>query len=207
MTPFKTAEGAAVLLARDNVDTDQIIPARFMKRSRSEGYGDHLFYDLRHDSDGSRRADFPLDALGATPTVLVAGDNFGCGSSREAAVYALQDGGIRAVIAESFGDIFRGNAAKNGLLTIVLGADDHAGLIEALKETPGLTVAVNLEAQTVTPSGGATMPFEIDPAMKRKLLLGIDELAETLESAREIETFESGYFGRWPWLLPNRAAF
>ena len=145
MQPFTIATGPGVVLARDNIDTDQLIPARFMKRTRSEGYGDQLLYDLRFREDGAPVADFPLNRMAERPALMVAGENFGCGSSREAAVYALVDHGIRAVVAGSFADIFRGNAAKNGLLTIALGEAGRQRLASFIGERvrPGTSPSIS----------------------------------------------------------------
>lgn len=203
MKPFDVVTGPAVALPLDNIDTDQLIPARFMKRSRTEGYGDCLLYDLRFDASGQTRAMFPLNQVDVSPVMLVAGDNFGCGSSREAAIYALMDHGIRTVIAQSFADIFRNNAENNGLLTIVLAKDDHAALIRHVIANTGANVTVSLEAQLVTVPGWNPFYFEMDPGVKRRLALGLDPLSETSAEHNAISAFETAYFGRYPWVCPS----
>ncbi|WP_322626751.1 3-isopropylmalate dehydratase small subunit [Paracoccus beibuensis] len=203
MKPFVTETGPGVALPMDNIDTDQLIPARFMKRSRTEGYGQQLLFDLRHDADGSKRPDMALNYLSARPVLLIAGANFGCGSSREAAVYALVDHGIRCVVAKSFADIFRNNALRNGLLTVTCGDADHQALTAFLSENPGGTVAADLRAQTISWGQEQGFPFDIDDNIRRRLLLGMDELSETLEYNSEIEEFEQRYRHAYPWMAPH----
>jgi 3-isopropylmalate/(R)-2-methylmalate dehydratase small subunit len=192
MTPFTTLEGRAAVLDRANVDTDQIVPARFLRKPRGGGYGDFLFVDVRRAEN-----DFPVRP---GDTVIVAGDNFGCGSSREAAVYALADAGIRCVIAPSFGDIFAGNAAKNGLLTIVLPKAEVAALMARLGE--GGTLSVDLPAQTVAAPGGETIAFKIDPFKKRCLVEGLDDIGLTLQYGGAMTEFEAADRARRPWAQP-----
>src|SRR5258706_1304668 len=156
---FDTLESKTVVLPIENIDTDQIIPARFLKTTSMEGLGDNLFLDWRYKSDGTPNPDFPLnkpEAKGAQ--ILVAGDNFGCGSSREHAPWALVQYGFRAVISTSFADIFRGNSLKNGLLPVVVPADIHAELLH----WPGLVIKIDLASQTITLPGGRTVEFPID---------------------------------------------
>ena len=203
MTPFVTETGPGIAFEADNIDTDQLIPARFMKRSRSDGYGGQLLYDMRFDADGNERPDFPLNQIRTAPKVLIAGENFGCGSSREAAVYALVDHGIRCVIARSFADIFRSNAQRNGLLTVICREADHRALIAHVKARPGCTITIDLEAQSIRAEVLDAINFDIDPGIKRRLLLGLDELAETLEHVAAIEDFEGNYFNARPWARPN----
>ena len=206
MQPFTTVCGPGVLFDRDNVDTDQLIPARFMKRSRAEGYGDQLLYDLRFNEDGDPEPDFPLNQVAGKPVLMVAGKNFGCGSSREAAVYALVDYGIRVVVAAGFADIFRGNAAKNGLLTIPLAEADRQRLAAFLAAgdgaATGADLTVDLEAQEIRADGLVTIGFPIDPGLKRRLLLGLDELSETLQDEPAITAFEQRYCAAAPWVVP-----
>lgn len=198
MQPFTTLRAIAVPLAVANVDTDQILPARFLKKPRSAGYGNFLFHDERRRSDA-----YPLDeAAYAGAGILVADRNFGCGSSREGAVYALVDGGLRCVIAPSFGDIFASNAAKNGLLTVTLAEDVVAGLRARLSASPGAEVTVDLPAQTVTDPDGAAIPFEIDPFKKRCLVEGLDDVALTLEHAGAIAAYEARVAAEEPWRVP-----
>ena len=167
MEPFKRLDAVAATMPVPNVDTDQIIPARFLRKSRKDGFGQYLFHDLRFDDGGREKPDFVLNRTGFRDAkVLVAERNFGCGSSREHAVYALWDYGFRAVIAPSFGDIFYGNSLKNGFLPVVLPADAAAELCGAIESSPGAHVAVDLEQQQVTGPDGTHYRFEIDPFRK-----------------------------------------
>jgi 3-isopropylmalate/(R)-2-methylmalate dehydratase small subunit len=188
--PITRFIGPAVALARDNVDTDQIIPARFLKTTTRTGLGSNLFSDWRFDAEGRPRPEFILNAPGAAgSTVLVAGWNFGCGSSREHAPWALVDFGFRAVFAASFADIFKQNALKNGLLPIVLPPEVHAPLLRAVEAQPGLTLGVDLVAQVVTlPSG--PVPFTIDAFSRECLLAGVDEIGHVMRQEAEIARFE-----------------
>jgi 3-isopropylmalate/(R)-2-methylmalate dehydratase small subunit len=196
MEPVTRLKAHAVPIDRPNVDTDQIVPARYLQKPRSAPFGDFLFRDLRFNPDGSQKPDFILNQPFAREArIVVAEDNFACGSSREHAVWALHDYGIRAVIAPSLGDIFASNAAKNGLLTILLPAPVVAGMIAALKVEPDLEVAVDLEAQTVSLPNGPAWRFDIDPYRKHLLLNGLDELGFTLSQIDQIETFEKTYAG------------
>jgi 3-isopropylmalate/(R)-2-methylmalate dehydratase small subunit len=184
---FTTFTSPAVVLPMDNVDTDQIIPARFLKGTSRSGLGRSLFADWRYDAQGRPRPDFVLnrpEAQGAQ--VLVAGDNFGCGSSREHAPWALVDAGFRAVISTSIADIFRNNALKNGLLPIVVPPDVHRRLLAQ----PGAQVTVDLEAKTVTPPDGTRVSFEIEPFARYCLLNGVDELEFLLGQDEAITAFE-----------------
>ena len=188
MDPFRVLTGRSVPLGLDDVDTDQIIPARFLKGTTRSGLGRSLFADRRYEADGSARADFPLnreEAAGAP--VLVAGRNFGCGSSREHAVWALADHGFRAVIATSFADIFRGNALKNGLLPVALAPEAHARLLAR----PWAEVTVDLLAQEVALPDGARARFTVDPFARHCLLEGIDELDFLMGRAAAIAAYES----------------
>lgn len=197
MEPFQPLRAVALPIAQPNFDTDQILPARFLQKPRALNFGEFLFRDLRYRPDGSENPDFVLNRDAYRPARIVLGEsNFGCGSSREHAVWALYDYGIRAVIAASMGDIFMSNAAKNGLLTIVLPAPAVARMIEATLATPGLQIAVDLEAQSVSVSGeGTPYRFEIDAYRKKCLLSGLDELGYTLTQLDKIEAFERGYTG------------
>ena len=198
MQRFTTLHGVAVPLDRANVDTDQILPARFLKKPRNAGYGAFLFHDERR-----RSPDFPLDRpafRGAA--ILVAARNFGCGSSREGAVYGLVDGGIRCVIAPSFGDIFAANAAKNGLLTITLPEAEVGKLRDRLRAAPGTKLLVDLPAETITDPNGQTIHFEIDAFHKRCLIEGLDDIDLTLESIDAITAFDERVAHEEPWRLP-----
>jgi 3-isopropylmalate/(R)-2-methylmalate dehydratase small subunit len=201
MEPFKPLDGLAAPLAMPNVDTDQIIPARFLWRKRPDGWGHLLFHDLRFDDAGVPKPLFMLNRpeYGAA-RILVAERNFGCGSSREHAVWALYDYGIRCVVAPSFGDIFFNNCMQNGLLPVQLPAQSVEALIGALQQVPGLHVGVDLEQQCVTGPDGITHAFEIDPFRKECLLAGADEVAFTLGLAAKIESFEQTYERKVSWL-------
>jgi 3-isopropylmalate/(R)-2-methylmalate dehydratase small subunit len=190
--PFTTLVSTYVVLPVDNVDTDQIIPARFLKVTDKKGLGDSVFCDWRRLPDGTVNVDFPLnrpDAAGAQ--ILVAGVNFGCGSSREHAPWALVGWGLRAIVAPSFADIFKQNAMKNGLLPVAVDAAFHARLLEARHANPRAQIAVDLPAQTVALVGHAPVRFEIDPFAKECLVHGIDELGYLLERASDIERYEA----------------
>lgn len=194
MTQFTTLIGRVALLPVDNVDTDQIIPARFLKTTSKAGLGNNLFADWRYQADGSPRPDFVLNhpaSQGAK--ILLTGDNFGCGSSREHAPWALLDYGFRAVISTSFADIFRNNCLKNGLLPVILDAATHARLVRMVRENPGLELSIDLNAQVVRMPDGAEAPFPIDAFSKNCLLKGSDELGYLLEHLAEIMAFESAH--------------
>ncbi|TMJ00607.1 MAG: 3-isopropylmalate dehydratase small subunit [Alphaproteobacteria bacterium] len=201
MQPFKQLSGAAVALRRDNVDTDQVIPARFLKISRAEGLGDKLFHDLRFDGNGKLRPDFPLnDPARQDAGILIGRRNFGVGSSREAAVYALVDHGFRCVVATSFGDIFAGNAVNNGLVAAIVNAEDIEKLLSAVEQTG--RAEVDLEAQTIK-SGNYVVSFTIDPARKTRLLNGWDELDLTAQHKGEIAAFATQDRTARPWAVPR----
>ena len=196
MEPFRKLTAHAVPIDEPNVDTDRIVPARFLQKPRAAPFGDFLFRDVRFNPDGSEKPDFVLNTpFRRQAKVIVAEDNFACGSSREHAVWALYDFGIRAVIAPSLGDIFSANASKNGLLTIVLPAPVVRGMIAALKAEPDLEIAVDLENQTVSLPNGPAHPFDIDPYRKRLLLEGLDEIGFTLGQIDKVEAFEKTYTG------------
>jgi 3-isopropylmalate/(R)-2-methylmalate dehydratase small subunit len=187
--PIRVVRSPTVVLAADDVDTDQIIPARFLTTVRSDGFGDALFADWRFDAAGRPRPDFALNrpqAQGAG--ILVAGRNFGCGSSREHAAWALRDFGIRAIVAASFADIFRSNALKNGLLPVVA----TAPVLAWLAERPGLEVTLDLEAEVLRLPGRDPVAFEIEPFARYRLLHGIDELGYLLSKSAAIDAFERG---------------
>lgn len=191
MERFRPLDAVAVPLPQANIDTDQITPARFLHRPRDDNHGEYLFRDLRLRPDGTEIETFPLNrAEWRGARIVLAGRNFACGSSRENAVWALHDAGIRACIAPSFGDIFRSNSLKNGLLPVVLPAEAVAAMIEQVTADPGARVQVDLEAQTVTAPDGSVHAFEIDPFAKRCMLEGLDELGFTLDHEDEIAAFE-----------------
>ncbi len=202
MQPFRTLTAIACPLPLSNVDTDQLIPARFMKRSRAEGYGNYLLHDLRFGPDGAPRPEFPLnDPARAGSQILVARRNFGSGSSREAAVYALADYGIRCVVAPSFGDIFASNAVNNGLLPARVSETEAEVLLAALQE--GLReIAVDLEAQTVS-AGHVVLRFAVDPVWRTKLLNGWDDLDLTRSYADAVAAWSREDAARRPWAWPH----
>jgi 3-isopropylmalate/(R)-2-methylmalate dehydratase small subunit len=184
--PITTLEATYVVVPADDIDTDQIIPARFLKTTDKRGLGSALFADWKE------RPDFPLtrpDAVGAR--VLVAGINFGCGSSREHAPWALTGWGFQAIVARSFADIFRGNALKNGLLPVAVGAELHARIVDARRRDPAARIVVDLPRQTVGLVGGAQETFDIDPFAKECLTHGIDELGYLLARLPDIERHEA----------------
>jgi len=200
MDPFTTLDAVAAPIDDVNVDTDQIIPARFLKYPRSGGYGRFLFHDQRYNEDGSERPDFVLNRPPfRAARILVADSNFGCGSSREGAVYALADSGFRAVVGPSFGDIFHNNCLKNGLLPVRLPPDVAAELRAALRARPGAHVAIDLAACRLTAPNGAIHAFAIDPHWQRMLLEGLDELGMTLSCLGEVAAFEARYRAAEPW--------
>lgn len=201
MTPFTRLEALAVPLPLVNVDTDQIIPARFMKQPRAAGYGGFLLHDLRFAPDGARLGLSIDDPTRTGAVILVARRNFGGGSSREAAVYALVDYGIRCVIAPSFGDIFAANAVNNGLLPATVSEADAEGLLASL-ESGRLTLSVDLDACTIT-DGNRVVPFAIDPVWRTKLLNGWDDLDLTLSHRQDIATWAEADAKRRPWALPQ----
>jgi 3-isopropylmalate/(R)-2-methylmalate dehydratase small subunit len=193
MKPFTNFEGRLAPLPVNNVDTDQIIPARFLKTTSKLGLDRNLFNDWRYDAQGNPNPDFILnrpDAQGAQ--VLLAGDNFGCGSSREHAPWALTQFGFRAVISTSFADIFKQNSLKNSLLPIVVPPDVHAELFAAVAADPCVTVKVDLANQTLTTPAGRQVQFPVDGFSKYCLLEGVDELGYILQHESAIAAFESG---------------
>jgi 3-isopropylmalate/(R)-2-methylmalate dehydratase small subunit len=200
MEPFKRLDTVAAPMSTPNVDTDQIIPARFLWRMRNDGWGHLLFNDLRFNDDGSEKPQFVLNLEEYRPArVLVADRNFGCGSSREHAVWSLYDFGFRAVIAPSFGDIFFNNSFQNGLLPIVQPIEVVEALRAALEQTPGVHIGVDLEAQKVFAPDDTGYDFTIDPFRKECLLAGTDEVRFTLSQLDKIAAFEKKYETGMPW--------
>jgi len=192
MASFTTLTSHAVLLPAENVDTDQIIPARFLKTLDKNGLGKQLFFDWRYLPDGSDNADFALNkphAQGAQ--ILIAGDNFGCGSSREHAPWALMGWGIRAVISTSFADIFKGNSLKNGLLPIQVDAATHQKLTTAIARVPSAQLSIDLASATLALPDGEQVKFPIDGFAQHCLLNGIDQLGYILSFEDKIRAFES----------------
>ncbi len=197
--PFAALEAPACVLDRANLDTDQIVPARFLRKPRSapDGYAPFLFRDLEGLPPGARPAEGAPAAR-----ILLTGPNFGCGSSREGAVYALVDAGVRAVVAESFGDIFRANAARNGLLCVRLSAAQVAALMRSVTASPQARLRIDLPEQTVAAPGVAPMRFEIESFSKQLLVAGQDEIGFTLARAAEIAAFAAQAEAERPWLVP-----
>jgi 3-isopropylmalate/(R)-2-methylmalate dehydratase small subunit len=190
MTKFTAFESKLVPLPIDNIDTDQIIPARFLKTISKDGLGEQLFYDWRYDAESRPKPDFILNTPAAkSAKILLAGDNFGCGSSREHAPWALTQYGFRAVISTSFADIFRQNSLKNALLPIVVPRDVHAELFA----NPDATAKVDLATQTLTLPGGRKVEFPVDSFAKHCLLEGIDELGYILQQEPAIAAFEAAH--------------
>jgi 3-isopropylmalate/(R)-2-methylmalate dehydratase small subunit len=207
MEPFKTITSLAAPLDRVNVDTDQIIPKQFLKRIERSGYGEFLFFDWRRIQEGPHVGEpdstFPLnDAKYKGAKILVAGKNFGCGSSREHAAWALSDFGFRAVIAPSFADIFFSNAGKNGIVLIRLSEEQVALLLNRAATTPNYQPTVSLEAQTVTDDEGFHATFEIDPFRKFCLTEGLDDIGLTLRHASALDAFEAQH-DEANWLKPR----
>jgi 3-isopropylmalate/(R)-2-methylmalate dehydratase small subunit len=192
--PIRKIQGTMVPLPVTNVDTDQITPARFLKITHKEGLGKVLFYDWRYDAEGNLRPDFPLNQpqyQGAT--ILVAGDNFGCGSSREMAPWAVLAHGIRAVVSTSIADIFRNNSLKNGLVPVVVEAEAHRELMELARRTPQALATVDVEAQTITWGSGRWAKFPIDGFAKRCLVQGVDQLGYLLSKDADVGEFERSH--------------
>ncbi len=191
MEKFTTFTTRIAPLPHDNIDTDQVIPARFLKTTTKQGLGDQLFHDWRYDADRNPNPEFILNKPeGRSAQVLLAGDNFGCGSSREHAPWALTDYGFRAIISTSFADIFRGNALKNSLLPIVVSDEVHSALLDAVTRDPGVMVMVDLAEQKLTLPDGSAVTFPIDEFSKHCLLEGIDELGYILQQEPAIAVFE-----------------
>ena len=203
MDKFTTLTGTACPINQSNLNTDQILPARYLKWTRAMGFGKVLFHDLRFDAAGREKPDFPLNKpVWRKSTILVSARNFGCGSSREAAVYALYDFGVRCVIAPSFGDIFAGNAVQNGLLTAVVTDAEAAEIMGLLAQRPEIPVSVVLEQQTIL-CGNRDYKFKIDPFRRMRLLNGWDDLAFTENYRERITAFKVNDQSRRPWAMPR----
>jgi 3-isopropylmalate/(R)-2-methylmalate dehydratase small subunit len=202
MDRFVSLSAKACALLLPNVNTDMILPARFLKLPRSAELGRVLFHDLRRDAQGNEKPDFPLNRpLWRDAKILIAGRNFGGGSSREAAVYALYEAGIRCVIASSFGDIFAQNSVKNGLLAAVLPETDVAELGAAIAADPDLPVTVDLEQQTIS-RGNRSFKFTVDPVSRNQLLNGWDDVDLTQSHGARIAAFKAADRERRPWVRP-----
>ena len=201
MDKFTTLTGVAAPLKIANVDTDQIIPARYLKTIKRTGLGAHLFAGHRFKADGSEDPDFVLNRPAyRAAQILVAEDNFGCGSSREHAPWALRAFGLRCVISPSFADIFYNNCFKNGILPIVVAPDDLAKLMDDADRGSNATLTVDLENQLIHGPDGGTLRFDIDPFRKQNLLDGLDEIGLTMTKGGDVERFEQGMAAERPWL-------
>jgi len=201
MDKFTTLTGIAAPMPLVNIDTDMIIPKQFLKTIQRSGLGVNLFDELRYDRDGNELPDFVLNQPAYRDAqILVAGDNFGCGSSREHAPWALLDFGIRCVISTSFADIFFNNCFKNGILPIVLPQDAVDVLMEDARKGANARMTVDLENQTVTTSDGVSFAFEVDPFRKHCLLNGLDDIGLTMEKAPAIQSFETQMAQSRPWV-------
>ena len=197
MEKFTTLTASMVAIPTENIDTDQIIPARFLKVTDKEGLGENLFSDWRYNADGSPREDFILNtAQGQKAKVLVGGDNFGCGSSREHAPWAIMGYGFRAVISTSFADIFRNNSLKLGLVPIVVDEETHLQLLSLIEEEPDTQISVDLENQTITLPDGRPVHFPIDNFSKTCILHGVDQLGYLQNHAAAVETYEADHADR-----------
>jgi 3-isopropylmalate/(R)-2-methylmalate dehydratase small subunit len=204
MEKFIRITGTACPLDIANLNTDQLIPARFLKVPRAAGLGQFLLHDLRRDAQGHEQPDFPLNRPAwRDARILVGARNFGCGSSRESAVYALIDGGIRCVIAPSFGDIFFSNSVQNGLLAATVSEQDASALIQILNDGSALPLSVDLEQQTVT-CGNRVFAFAIDDVSRARLLNGWDDIGLTNNYRDRIAAFKAMDQSRRPWAAPHR---
>jgi 3-isopropylmalate/(R)-2-methylmalate dehydratase small subunit len=201
MEPFVTHTGRTALLNRKNVDTDQIIPKQFLTKIEKTGFGKHLFQDWRYLPDGTDNPQFELnDTRFKDATILVAGDNFGCGSSREHAPWALLDYGFRAIISTSFADIFYNNCFKNGILLVKVTQGELSTLMSELESSSGIDVTIDLEKQQISTPGGITIHFDIDTFRKENLLKGMDQISWSLQHLPKIESFEKDQKQSRPWL-------
>jgi 3-isopropylmalate/(R)-2-methylmalate dehydratase small subunit len=203
MDKFHTLTAAACPIDLNNLNTDQILPARYLKWTRAMGLGNVLFQDLRFDAQGRERADFPLSKPAwHNAKIIVSTRNFGCGSSRESAVYALYDYGIRCVIAPSFGDIFSGNAVQNGLLTAIVTDEEAAEIMAALVRAPELPLTIDLERQSIL-CNNRSYTFSIDPVRRMRLLNGWDDIALTESYRDRIAAFKVSARAQRPWTFPR----
>ena len=201
MQKFDKLEGIAAPMDIINIDTDMIIPKQFLKTIKRSGLGKSLFFEMRFTNDGDEKADFVLNKPAYRQSqILVAGDNFGCGSSREHAPWALLDYGIRCVISTSFADIFYNNCFKNGILPIKVSPDERDALLADASDTENPELKIDLESQTISRPNGAAISFEIDPFRKECLLNGLDDIGLTLEKIEAIGSYEEGRKSSMPWL-------
>ena len=208
MEPFTKLTAVAAPLDISKIDTGMIVPGRFQRIRRRPGhtdYADVFLHDLRFDENDAPRAEFVLNqAAYRGAKILVTGADFGCGSSRESAAYAVLDYGVRALIGPSFGDVFVGNCMQNGIVPVVLPLEAIQSLWTQLKNSPGATTTVDLQAQMVTAPDGSMHRFEIDPTRKERLMKGLDDVGVTLEHLPQIEAFEENYRRKKPWLRATK---
>ena len=201
MQKFNNLKGVAAPFNFMNVDTDKIIPKQFLKTIKRTGLGKHLFDEMRFKDDGSEREDFILNQQPYRfSSIIVAGDNFGCGSSREHAPWALSDFGIKCIISTSFADIFYNNSFKNGLLPIKVSAEDREALMADAKDRENPELEIDLPSQEIRRPNGSIIKFEIDPFRKKCLLEGLDDIGLTMQKSDEIKTFENNMSSQRPWL-------
>ena len=201
MQPYTKHTSVAALMNRSNVDTDQIIAKQFLKKVERTGFGQHLFHDWRFNEDGTPNADFELNNPNfANAKILVTGDNFGCGSSREHAPWAIDDYGFNTIISTSFADIFYNNCFKNGILPIVVDGDTLKALMNEISANEGVSFTVDLQNQTVTTPNGMDVRFEIDGFRKHNLLEGLDDIGLTLQHTDKITRYEQTHKDKFPWL-------
>ena len=201
MQPYTKHESIAALMNRSNVDTDQIIPKQFLKKVERSGFGQHLFHDWRFNDDGSDNADFELNKpIFKGAKILVAGDNFGCGSSREHAPWAIADYGFNTIISTSYADIFYNNCFKNGILAIRVDQAQLDALMAEIAANEGVKFTVDLENRAVTTPAGNGFTFEIDPFRQGNLLSGLDDIGLTLKHVDKIDQYEAQHKQNYPWL-------
>ncbi len=201
MKPYTNHTSTAALMDRSNVDTDQIIPKQFLKKVERSGFGVHLFHDWRYNADGSDNAYFELNkAAFKDAKILVAGDNFGCGSSREHAPWAIEDYGFNTIISTSYADIFYNNCFKNGILPIVVSRQQLDQLMQEIRDNEGVKFTIDLPEQTITTPAGTVVGFDIDEFRKQNLLLGLDDIGMTLQHVDKIDAFEARQQQTHPWL-------
>lgn len=201
MQPYNKHESIAALMNRSNVDTDQIIPKQFLKKVERSGFGKHLFHDWRFNEDGSDNPEFELNKpafKGAK--ILVVGDNFGCGSSREHAPWAIADYGFNTIISTSYADIFYNNCFKNSILPIVVSKEQLAALMQEISASEGVRFTVDLENQEISTPAGNGFKFDVDPFRKENLIKGLDDIGLTLQHADKIDQYEEKHKQAYPWL-------
>lgn len=201
MKPYTNHSSTAALMDRSNVDTDQIIPKQFLKKVERSGFGVHLFHDWRYNADGSDNESFELNKPAFKDAkILVTGDNFGCGSSREHAPWAIEDYGFNTIISTSYADIFYNNCFKNGILPIVVSRQQLEQLMQEIRDNEGVKFTIDLPEQTITTPAGTVVKFDIDEFRKQNLLLGLDDIGMTLQHVDKIDAFEARQQQTRPWL-------